>query len=472
MRRPAPSRRPEASTNVPQAPVALSAAWLGERLEQLIGALHGVHLCVAYSGGLDSSVLLHALAGLRRAQRLQLRALHVNHHLQAQADAWAAESARRARRLRVPFELLDAPVVRRGGESLEAAARMARYAALAGHLQSGELLVTAHHQEDQLETVLLALLRGSGVRGLAAMSPVSRWRGTRLLRPLLQVSRGQLEDYAREHALQWSEDPSNLDERFDRNYLRRRVLPLIRARWPAAAVTVGRSAAHVAEARELLEQLARQHLANARDGAQLRVSVLRRLPEPQRRNALRYWIGERGLLAPDHRRLREIAGPLLRSRADAVSAVSWSGGELRRNGDRLFALSLLPPAGQELSWDWRRQPWLSLAHGGAVGLLRDPHGDVRLSALPPRLQVSFRRGGERLRKSVGRAPLKELLRSEGLAPWERAGVPLIGHGERIIAVADLWLDEEYRAEKLAAAAPAPPGRRAARGRFRWLRPGG
>jgi tRNA(Ile)-lysidine synthase len=440
-------------------PATLSPTWLARRLEQLIGPLRGLHLCLAFSGGLDSSVLLHALASLRRRHRLRLRALHVNHQLQPQAAAWADAAGRRARALRVPFERLDVPVERIRGESLEAAARSARYDALAGRLQPAELLLTAHHQEDQLETLLLALVRGSGVRGLSAMSAVSPWRGTRLVRPLLPVSRAELTRYAHEQRLQWSEDPSNLDERFDRNYLRRRVLPLLQARWPAVAATVGRSAAHLLEARGLLEELARSHLAPARDGPQLRVSVLRRLPEAQRRNALRYWIGERGLAPPDHRRLREIAGPMLRSRPDALTAVRWRGGELRRSGERLFALAAVPVNPGSQSWDWRRQPWLPLAQGGALGLVREPHGDVCVPALPGRLQVSFRQGGERLRTHIGRAPLKDLLRTEGLAPWERGAVPLIGDGERIIAVADLWLDPDYRTSGGGA-------------RFRWRRPAG
>jgi tRNA(Ile)-lysidine synthase len=287
------------------------------------------------------------------------------------------------------------------------------------------------------------------------MSAVTAWSGTLLLRPLLPVSRSQLEDYAREHALTWSEDPSNLDERFDRNYLRRRVLPVIRQRWAAAAATVSRSAAHLAEARALLEQQAVEQLKSARDGAALRVSVLVRLTAAQRGNALRHWIAERGLMAPDHRRLREIAGPMLQSRTDALPVVRWLGGELRRHGDRLFALqgSVAPPA--ERLWDWRAEPWLALGGDSALGLTRERHGDVRLAALPPRLRVSFRHGGERLHTAQGRAALKTLLQAQGLTPWERAAVPLIGDGERIIAVADLWLDPDYRAGTGEA------------GRFRW-----
>jgi tRNA(Ile)-lysidine synthase len=310
--------------------------------------------------------------------------------------------------------------------------------------------------------VLLALLRGSGVRGLAAMGAVTPWAGRLLLRPLLAVSREQLEHYARARRLDWSEDPSNADERFDRNFLRASVLPLLRRRWPAAAATVSRSAAHLAEARALLEQLAGGGLADARDGSALRVSALRRLALPQRRNAVRQWIAERGLLPPDHRRVREICGPMLAARDDALPRVSWRGGELRRYADRLFAFAgaAAPAAAAPADWDWRARPWLPLAGGGVLGLVRDRHGDVQLAALPRLLRVRARRGGERLAGAQGRLALKDLLQAQGVAPWERATLPLIEHRGRIIAVADLWLDQAYRAGSRLAGG---------RGRFRWRR---
>jgi tRNA(Ile)-lysidine synthase len=469
-------------------PESFNTVWLAAQLDELLrplppGALRGQPLCVAFSGGLDSTVLLAALASLRRAQRLRLRALHVNHHLHPDSGLWAAAAARQARRLRVSCELLDAPVLAQPGESLEAAARRTRYGALAAQLRAGELLLTAHHQEDQLETVLLALLRGSGLRGLAAMNAATAWSGTWLLRPLLPVSRVQLERYAAEQSLSWSEDPSNFDERFDRNYLRQRVVPLLRQRWPAVAATVVRSAAHLAEARGLLDAQARRDLAAARDGAALRVSALLRLSGPQRRNALRYWIIERGLPPPDHRRLREITGPMLAARADALPQVSWRGGQVRRHADQLFALAASgAPANREgeraggasLSWHWREQPWIQLRDGSQLGLIGDAHGDVRLDALPAVLQVSFRQGGERLRGASGRVALKDLLQTQGLAPWERARVPLIGDGERLLAVGDLWVDpvcrvSAERASAERASAEHATDRSVERARFRWRR---
>jgi tRNA(Ile)-lysidine synthase len=445
-----------------ETPARFEPGWLGARLTAMLGSLRGRRLCVAYSGGLDSGVLLSALAALRQRERFVLRALHVDHQLQSQSADWARAAQRRARKLRVPCKTIAVRISRRRGQSLEAEARTSRYRALAAALARDEVLLTAHHQEDQLETVLLALLRGSGVRGLAAMSAVSAWAGTLLLRPLLPVTRKQLEHYARARRLDWSEDPSNTDERFDRNYLRRAVLPLIRQRWPAAATTVSRSAAHLAEARSLLEQLAASSLQPAHDGSALSVSVLRRLALPQRRNAVRHWIAERGLQLPDHRRLREICGPLLAARDDALPRVSWRGGELRRYADRLFAFGAAPPRTPVPieHWDWRARPWLALAGGGALGLVRDRNGDVRLAALPRRLRVQHRLGGERLRAAQGRVALKDLLQVQGIEPWERAAVPLIMHAGRVIAVADLWLDRAYRAED---EAPAQ------RGRFRWRR---
>lgn len=464
--RAAPTRHAELDGDRSSSPRRFSTHWLGVRLRAIAGPLRGQRLCLAFSGGLDSSVLLDALVVLRRREAFKLRALHVDHGLHADSVRWAAAARNQSRRLRVPCEILRIRVAPARGESLEAVARRERYRALLEQLADDELLLTAHTQDDQLETLLLALMRGSGVRGLAAMGARSALGRTTLLRPLLPVARSQLEQYARARGLKWSEDVSNLDERFDRNYLRRQVLPRLRARWPAAAAMASRSASHLAEAQALLESLARRGAALAADGVALRVSVLRGMPLPERNNVLRCWIAARGLSLPDHRRLREIAGPMLAARVDALPRVTWQGGELRRHGDRLVAA--LPaataapgPIGVGGDWDWRKRPWLRLAGGAALGLIADRHGDVDLSSLPCPLRVDFRQGGERLHEAHGRLPLKDLLQARGIAPWERAAVPLLRDQARIVAVADLWLDAAYRAD----------GRTGgARGRLRWRQP--
>ena len=435
-------------------------AWLRAQLRALSGPLRGARFCIAYSGGLDSTVLLTALASLRERGGFHLRALHVDHGLHADSVHWAQAARAQARRLGIACEVLRVRIRRGAGESLEALAREARYAALTAALTAKEQLITAHTQDDQLETVLLALSRGGGLRGLSAMSARSNLARGVLLRPLLPVSRAALAQFAQARKLSWTEDLTNLDERFDRNYLRLRVLPLLRDRWPALAATASRSASHVAEAQQQLTRVARHLAAQAADGATLRVSALRALDPPARRNLLLYWIAARGIALPDHRRLSEIAGPLLEARPDATPRVQWRGGELRRHGDRLFALTAQESAAAPSTrqWDWRRHAWLALGDGAAMGLIADRHGDVDLARLPCPLRVDFRRGGERLWRAHGRMPLKALLQAHDIAPWQRSAVPLLRSRSRIIAVADFWLAEAYRAPELAAGP---------RGRLRW-----
>jgi tRNA(Ile)-lysidine synthase len=458
-RRPAP---PDAATDIVTVPSRFNPPWLRLQLRSLIGPLRDRQLCLAYSGGMDSCALLCALASLRARERFVLRALHVNHQIHPQAATWARQAQACARRLRVPCEVLKVTVDTARGESLEAAARAARYQALISRLRTGELLLTAHHQEDQLETVLLALMRGSGARGLSAMAAVSEFQHTTLLRPLLPVARTQLERYLNRRGISWSEDPSNSDERFDRNYLRRVIVPLLRARWPAAAATASRSAAHLGETRKLLEQLGQQHLGPARDGRALRVSALRRLSPAERANALRLWIAQRGLAAPDQARMREICGPVLAARPDATPCVRWQGAQLRRHGDRLFVCAVgAPQVSEEVArWNWRRQPRLSLGSAGSLELVRDRHGDVRLAALPRLLSVRYRDGGERLQGTHGHHALKDLLQKKGLVPWQRLNVPLVMHDEAIVAVADLWLAPRYG---------GGDGPAVGRARLRWRR---
>jgi tRNA(Ile)-lysidine synthase len=442
-----------------------SSVALARRLLQLVGPLRGVSFCVAYSGGADSTALLAAAAALRGRHRLRLRAVHVNHRMQASARAMALAARATARRLAVPCRVIDAPVSVARGDSPEAAARAARYSALHAVLRPGEWLLLAQHQDDQVEALLLQLLRGAGVAGLAAMPGRAGCR----LRPLLEFSRAQLQGYLRRRRLVWVEDPSNADERMARNFLRLRVLPLLRARWPGLGAAIGRSATLAAEARGLLAQRAEALLREARVGPALSVSVLRRLGAAERRNALRYWLEQLQLPMPDQARLLEIAGPVLRARADAQPCVRWRGALVRRHGDLLHAGPDAPaaaearrqPEHQRLRWDWLRHARLALPGGGELELRRDPRGALARSALPSPVTVDFRSGDGAVAARVGGRRLKRLLRAAARKPWQRGRVPLVFHGERLLAVADSW-----QAPELAAGAAAG---RAGRARLCWRR---
>jgi tRNA(Ile)-lysidine synthase len=445
-------------------------AWLRQQLARLLPDGRHAALCVAFSGGSDSTALLAALARLP-GRRQRLRAIHIDHGLHARSAAWSRHAAQVARSLGVPFSARAERVSRRRGESLEAAARMLRYRLLGEALAAGEVLLTGHTQDDQLETVLLQLLRGAGVAGIAAMPPIAPLAGGWLARPLLSRSRAELREWLRGQRLAWLEDPSNSDLTLDRNYLRARVLPPIRARWPGAGATVARAARYAAEAQLLLDGLARTDVGHASHGAQLAAPALRALSPERRRNALRYWIAAAGFTVPPARRLEEIAGPLLAARADAQPFVQWEGARVQRAAGllELTAADALGPAAApardaQIGWTWRKAPSCALGEDrGALGLRRAAHGPLDAAKLPDMLAVRWRRGGERLRLVRGgpRRALKSLLQEARVPAAERARLPLVFAGARLIAVADLWLDESVRATAASAA----------RLRLDWQRPG-
>jgi tRNA(Ile)-lysidine synthase len=433
-------------------PSSFGPQWLQRRLIELLPGFPDVALCVAFSGGCDSTALLAALIQLPQPPRA-LRALHIDHRLQPDSRRWSWHCRRIARRVHIPLTVRTARIARARGESLEAAARTARYRLLGAALAEGEALLTAHHQDDQLETVLLQLLRGAGVAGLAAMPALAPFGRGVLVRPLLTVPQVALADWVRAQGLTWVEDESNAQLRPDRNYLRARVLPVIRARWPAAAATVARSARHLAEAQRLLDALGEADAGRESCGAMLSAKVLRRLPPERRRNALRFWITAAGLLAPPASRLEEIAGALLAAREDAQPLVVWEGAQVRRQGDLLVlraggvpgaAAKRLP----ELAWQWRRRRTQVLPPPfGALVLEPDARGPLDLDALGPTLVLRERRGGERLRPVRGgpRRALKQLLQEARVPVPRRAQLPLLFDRGRLIGVADLWLDESVQA---------------------------
>jgi tRNA(Ile)-lysidine synthase len=420
---------------------------------------------VAFSGGIDSTVLTHALVAQRR-KFASLRLAHVDHGLQAASGEWSRHCARQARAWRIPFASLRADIKRKRGESPEAAARDARYALLASAMRPGEVLVTAQHEDDQAETLLLQLFRGAGVAGLAAMPVYAPFGPGSIARPPLRVARVDIEQYANQHRLCWVEDPTNLETQFARNYLRAKVMPLIREQWFGAVGSIARTARHMAEADELLGDLARRDLARMVDGEGLSVAVLRALPRARRGNALRAWIADFGIAAPSSAQALELGGRLLAARADANPQFEWSGAVIRRRAGRLLlevksadrveaAVELISK-----SWNWARDRECVLNRkGDTLTLLDDPAGPIDLDELPKVLEIRARAGGETLRPGPrARAQaLKKLIQAAKLSVEDRARLPLLCSGNRLLAAGDRWIDASVLA--------TDKSRR--RGRLRW-----
>lgn len=405
-------------------------------------------LIVGYSGGLDSHVLLHLLAA-HPAFRLEknLSAIYIDHALQPASVAWGDHCARICSELAVPFKQLRVAVRPAAGESPEAAARRYRYAALAAELSSDTALLTAHHCNDQAETLLLQLLRGAGPHGLAAMPDSARLGPGWLLRPLLEIDRKDLLIYANSHHLTWIEDPTNADPAFERNRLRHQILPLLAAHWPAVNRNLARAARLCAETAEWLDAEAEADLAGivTEQADALHLPALGALREIRQRNVVRYWLRRLGLPIPHHRQLVHALNDSLRAGRDRQPCVRWPGAEIRRYQERLYAMPPLPPHDPYQTFIWKMQagdwPPLTLSGLGRLRMQKTMGMGLRPAALSDTLIVRFRTGGERFHPA-GRKhsqQLKKLLQDAGIAPWRRDRLPLVYAGEMLAMVVGLGI---------------------------------
>ena len=422
-------------------PVSESPALAETLCRALAGQPPGA-LCVAFSGGPDSTALLYALAALPEARARGLRALHVDHGLHADSTRWAEHCARVCATLDLPCAVVRVQVETRRGEGLEAAARHARYAAFAAHLQAGETLLLAHHRDDQAETVLLKLLRGAGPEGLGGMRERrALGRGT-LWRPLLHaISRAQLHDYVAAHALPCIDDPSNADTRLARNHLRHAVLPRLAVHWPQATDSILHSAMLSRAAADVLRThwlAAFDALHDAASGSLDSTGWLALAPA-LREPLLDHWLHTRGLNAPTTAQRAQIERQCA-ARPGQSPCIRWRGTELHVWKGRLWARAVPPPLDPSWLAPWQGEP-LTLPDGGRLAL-RDPH--ARLAAP---LTVRLRRGGERI-KPDGDAhtrELRDLFQQAALPPWQRHACPLLYEGATLVAMADRWLSARGRA---------------------------
>ena len=405
---------------------------------------------VAYSGGPDSSALLYWLAPRRAELPFTLAAVHVNHGLHPAAADWELHCRQSCQGLGVPLQVLH-PRVSPAEGGIEAAARRARYRALAELLAADQVVLTAHTEDDQAETVLLQLMRGAGPHGLAAMPECRRLGAGRLLRPLLQVSRAALRSDLSAGGTAWVEDPSNSDPALARAWVRQQLLPLLRQRWPGATRTLARSAEYCAEAVELLDALAASDLQTCGCDRTLALPPLLALPRSRARLLLRAWICQLGAPLPQAGRIERILDEVAAARADASPRVAWAGWEIRRYRQRLHLLPELAPMAASFEGVLPASGPLELPNGGAVRLRPAQAGEelaLNPQRLPlARLRVTLRRPGDRLRAHRGgaRRPLKDLLREQGLPPWWRQRLPVLRLDGRPLAVPGVAVEADFQA---------------------------
>lgn len=408
------------------------------------------HVYVGFSGGIDSHVLLH-LCTAQKNLAGKITAVHVHHGLQAQAQDWANHCQKIAEDLDVDFILLEVNASASPGESPEEAARNARYNALKTLIGVEDALLVAQHRDDQLETVLLQLFRGAGLRGLSGI-PESIFFGQGLmLRPLLNIAKPDINEYAKKHNLQWVEDPSNQQNDYDRNYLRNSVIPLIKQRWESCDKTVARSAKHCAEAQVIVSAVA-DELFNpvfSKATKTLCVSQLRAHKNPRQQLIIRHWFQSLGLRMPAQAFVERIQSEVIAARDDSDPILVGQSFFIRRYRDRLYCLkqSELEPL-QDLSWPVS-ETFINYSIHKRLSCITSSAGILRDKWQKSKITVKFRSGGEKIRLPNRKEhhTLKNLFQEAGIPPWERDLIPLVYLDNKLAAVGDLWISADFYHEK-------------------------
>ncbi|AKJ43021.1 tRNA lysidine(34) synthetase TilS [Pragia fontium] len=403
-------------------------------------------ILVAFSGGIDSSVLLHALVTLRSEQHsdLQLRAIYVHHGLSRYAQAWAEHCRAQCAQWQIPFQVAHVDVDP-SEAGIEAAAREARYQAISALLNDGEVLATAQHLDDQCETFLLALKRGSGPAGLSAMPFNMPFGVHRQIRPMLDISRLQIEDYAKKNGLSWVEDDSNQDARFDRNFLRLQILPAIAQRWPHFSNMVSRSAGLCAEQESLLDELLAPDLSRlmSADGA-MEIDGLMHISEMKRRAILRRWLSQHQVLMPSQEQLEKLWHEVALSKPDAEPVLQLGMHQVRRYRQRLYLLPLFQGI-ESVVLAWRGETSLMLPDCLGQLTLAESGIHVRAPTVEEKVTVRFSAPGSLTVRVTDRRhsrELKKLWQELGVPPWLRQRTPLLFYGEILIAAIGLFVTQE------------------------------
>jgi len=401
---------------------------------------------------MDSVVLLHLLQSIAPRFRWRLSALHVHHGISPNADAWAEFCIKLCAQYDIPLQVERVDITcLRDEHGVEAAARKLRHKAFFNHVC--DFVALAHHADDQVETMMLQLLRGAGVKGVSAM-PLLKPANHQMhptVRPLLDASREQLHDYATQNGLTWIEDESNADVRYPRNFLRHQILPELAECFPQYRETIARSARHFAEAAQMMDELAQLDASSAFDGATLDVGVLRSLGTSRAKNLLRYFLHVRGAAMPQSVQIEDMLRQLCEAREDAAVCVAFGEWGVRRYQGRIHVIPILDDFDRTVVLIWSGEAelvWPALK----VRLMFSELVGTGISVEKlkgERISLRLRSGGESLRlhsKGANRS-LKNILQEKQVPPWQRERLPLLYRGDELVAIIGVAIHAEYQAKE-------------------------
>jgi len=406
---------------------------------------------VACSGGMDSSVLLHLFFSNKNKIKQALEVIYVNHGLQEKSVEWGEFCKEQCNHYGISFSQLEIIESVPKGISIEAWARDKRYSLIAQSMNNNDVLFTAHHQDDQVETFFLQALRGSGPRGLASMPSVKPFSKGFHARPLLHYKRSELLTYANNNGLVWHDDISNSDTRHDRNYLRHNILPEIEARWPAYRETISRMVNHQNECKSLLDELGcdDMKLALYENTMSLHLEVIQKLSVERQKNLIFMWLDELQLASPSSKHMTQIISDLIYSSSDKAPCVNWKDVEIRRYRNLLYASKSLDKHNVNLEYDWNPESPLSFMGGTLIAKPEIGKGISRIKMKNAKFVVRYRQGGEKIQPDdlAHSKTVKQLFQERGVLPWLRDRIPLIYINGKLAVIPGFCVDKYYSAEK-------------------------
>ena len=451
----ASSKKPPSNKTPVSAPKKTKSLSLLDIVDKVFVSLPTSHkkiktMTLALSGGVDSVVLLHLLHQLQNRQNFTLKASHVHHGLSKNADKWVKFCEKLCTKLSVPLDVHYIKLPQKKSLGIEGEARQLRYEKL---LQSKtDLVVLAHHEDDQAETFLLQLIRGAGVKGLSSMAHFDDSR--RLWRPLLNASRTDIETYAKKHKLKWIEDESNQNIDFDRNFIRSKVLPILKNRFNHIIKVISRSSSHLAEAQYLLDDLAKIDLKNYVKSNnykhKLQVKTLDKLSNSRAKNVLRYWLEINDQLMPSKDLLDELLRQVLTAKKDAELKIQLSKDfEIRRYKDEIYIVQKNQKGQKNYEIIWKGESEILLPNGAQLNFKKVKGRGINFKFLDnQKLKIRNRQGGESFKPDSKRPTkkIKQLLQESDLPPWEREFFPIIFVGDELACVPNFGIDQKYQAE--------------------------
>ena len=399
---------------------------------------------VGYSGGIDSTVLLHAIN--KMTGDIPVVAVHINHQLIPQAAEWEKHCRKFSESISVEFLSRKVIIDMNSGYGLEAASRKGRYDSFKQLIRKNDYLLTAHNQDDQVETVLLNIFRGCGLRGIRGIPASRKFFEGRLVRPLLRVSRNEISEYANKYKLSWIEDPSNQYQKYDRNFLRHKILAQLKTRWPAVNNNVRKTSELASEINEELKEIAFIDAPLFYKNNQLDIRGIKNLSPARQKNILRYALLSLGFPLPSSIKLNQIINEVINARVDRQPLVQWSDIQVRRYRKKIYFLSeYFQPKDNNIEKIYLNGPNWQLGKGlGSLSLEKSDIG-IKRSIAKEGFNVTFRAGGEKI-KPLGSGysrNVKKLFQEDAVVPWMRENIPLLLYEGNLIAVADMWLDKSY-----------------------------